>query len=186
MPRESLVFIDQKSIMDLNQIEGTIWAKHNTMEQTSQSDEFGLKGEEILMKKTDNVIKSNKCSQCDFASFQAGNLRRHLKIHSGEKSNKCSQCEYACSDPSSLKRHLKTHSGEKTNKCNQCDYASSRIDSLRTHLKTHSGGCRRFEEAENTQKVKQIQCYFASSHAGNLRRHLKMYGPYYGGEKECN
>ena len=28
---------------------------------------------------------SNKCNQCDFASIQAGDLRRHLKTHSGEK-----------------------------------------------------------------------------------------------------
>ena len=33
--------------------------------------------------------KSNKCNQCDFVSFQAGNLRRHLKTHSGEKLIKC-------------------------------------------------------------------------------------------------
>ena len=109
--------------------------------------------------KTHNGEKSNKCNQCDFASFQSSNLRTHLKIHSGEKSNKCNQCDFSSSYACNLRQHLKTHSGEKLNKCNQCDYASSRIDSLRTHLKTHSGGCRRFEEAENTQwrKVKQMQ-----------------------------
>ena len=34
---------------------------------------------------------TNKCNQCDYASFQAGHLREHLKTHSGEKSNKCNQ-----------------------------------------------------------------------------------------------
>ena len=29
--------------------------------------------------------KAYKCNQCDFASVQAGNLRTHLKTHSGEK-----------------------------------------------------------------------------------------------------
>ena len=28
--------------------------------------------------------KLNKCNQCDFASSRAGNLRTHLKTHSGE------------------------------------------------------------------------------------------------------
>ena len=28
--------------------------------------------------------KSNKCNLCDFASVQAGDLRTHLKMHSGE------------------------------------------------------------------------------------------------------
>ena len=32
-----------------------------------------------------NVIKSNKFNQCDFASFQAGDLRRNMKTHSGER-----------------------------------------------------------------------------------------------------
>ena len=85
------------------------------------------------------VIKSNKCNQCAFASSYAGNLRQHLKTHSGEKSNKCNQCEYASSYASALKAHLKMHSGEKPNKCNLCDYASAHASNLRTHLKTHSG-----------------------------------------------
>ena len=59
------------------------------MEQTFQNYDFGLKGEKILKKKTDNAIKSNKCNQCDHASSHAGSLRRHRKIHSGEKSNRC-------------------------------------------------------------------------------------------------
>ena len=41
--------------------------------------------------------KSNKCNQCDFASFLTGNLRTHLKTHSGEKLNKCDQCDFASS-----------------------------------------------------------------------------------------
>ena len=35
--------------------------------------------------------ESNKGNQCDYASYRAiaGDLKRHLKRHSGEKSNKC-------------------------------------------------------------------------------------------------
>ena len=35
-------------------------------------------------------IKSKKCNQCDFATIHTGNLRTHLKTHTGEKSYKCS------------------------------------------------------------------------------------------------
>ena len=49
--------------------------------------DFVLKGVNVNIPKkmTDDGIKPNKCNQCDFASSLAGNLRRHLKTHSGEK-----------------------------------------------------------------------------------------------------
>ena len=86
------------------------------MEEQMDNFEFGLKEANVKnMKKTiDNVMKSIKCNQCEFASSQEGDLRRHLKTHSGEKSNKCSQCDYASSDAGHLRRHMKTHSGGKS------------------------------------------------------------------------
>ena len=36
------------------------------------------------VKETYTGEKSNKCKQCDYASSQAGDLRTHLKTHSGE------------------------------------------------------------------------------------------------------
>ena len=134
-----------RSILNLTQFEAAIWAKHNTLWQLlmegMESFKFGLKDANVkILKKTiKNVIKSNKCNQCDYASSHTGNLRTHLKTHSGEKSNKCDQCDFASSLAGSLRRHLKTHGGEKSNKCNLCDFVSSQAINLRTHLKTHSG-----------------------------------------------
>ena len=57
------------------------------MEQNLENYDFDLKDADvkILKKNTDNVIiKSHKCNQCDYASSRAGNLRTHLKTHSGE------------------------------------------------------------------------------------------------------
>ena len=93
------------------------------MEEALNINDFGSNDANGEILKTNNVIQSHKCNQCNFASSQGGHLRRHLKTHSGEKSNKCNQCDYASSHAGDLGRHLKTHSGEKSNKCNQCDYA---------------------------------------------------------------
>ena len=82
-----------------------------------ENNDFCLKGANVklLKKTTGSAIKSNKCNLYDYASSQAGDLRKHLKMHSGEKSNKCNQCDYASSHAGNLKTHLKTHSGEKSN-----------------------------------------------------------------------
>ena len=126
----------------------SVWSNHLgkkqhtvAMEQMEIYD-LGLKDAKgkILKKTTDDVNISKKCSQCEYASSVASNLRKHLKMHSGEKSNTCNECDFASSQAGHLRTHLKTHSGEKLNKCNQCDFASSRAGNLRKHLITHRGG----------------------------------------------
>ena len=61
------------------------------MEQTLDKFDLSSKGAnvKILKKITRDVIMAIKCNQCNYASSRAGNLREHLKTHSGEKSNKC-------------------------------------------------------------------------------------------------
>ena len=70
-------------------------------------------------------------------SMQKNTSERVVNVH-GEKSNKCNLCDYASFWASEMRRHLKTHSGEKPNKCNQCDYASSSggVVSIHTFEKT--------------------------------------------------
>ena len=84
------------------------------MEEQMDNFDFGLKEANVKNpKKTiDNVTKSNKCNQCDYASSRADSLRTHLKTHSGEKSNKCNQCDYASSQAGHLRKHLKRHNRE--------------------------------------------------------------------------
>ena len=60
--------------------------------------------------------------------------------NSEEKSNKCSQRDNESSQAGQLRTHLEKHSGKKTKKCNQCDFASSQAGNLRTHIK-HRKNC---------------------------------------------
>ena len=57
--------------------------------------------------------KSNKCNQCEYASFQAGSLKKHLKRHHADKVNKCNQCDFAYSGVSQLRKHFNTHVQER-------------------------------------------------------------------------
>ena len=84
--------LETKIMIFLNQFEATIWAEHNTTWELNKWNNICsliLKDENVKIqnKTTENVIKSNKCNQCDYASSQTADLRKHLKTHSGEKSN---------------------------------------------------------------------------------------------------
>ena len=72
------------------------------MDQNCEQGNFGeTTGIQVPMKET---CGREKCNQCDNAT--------HLKIHCGEKPNKCNECDFASSQAGDLRRHLKTHCGE--------------------------------------------------------------------------
>ena len=95
------------------------------LDMDSSESNFNSETPQVTM--TSQIKKPNNSNQCEYASSEAGDLRKHLKTHIGDKPNKCDQCDYASSRVGHLRTHLKTHSGEKSNKCNQCDFASSQL-----------------------------------------------------------
>ena len=54
-------------------------------------------------------VRANRYGIDDFESVQADRKRTQLNSHS----YKCNQCDYAAVQAGNLKRHLKSHSGEK-------------------------------------------------------------------------
>ena len=105
------------------------------MEEILENQDLRKQNMEIPKKKNKDVLRLNKCSQCNYVSSYKSNLRAHVKTHGGGKSNKCSLCDYASSQADHLRTHLKTHGGEKSNKCNLCDFTCTDPSSLRAHMK---------------------------------------------------
>jgi KRAB domain-containing zinc finger protein len=66
---------------------------------------------------------------------QAGDMKKHQRVHTGEKSYSCTQCEKRFS----RQDHMKVHTGERPFACTHCGKRFSERRYLRIHQqKNHS------------------------------------------------
>lgn len=86
-----------------------------------------------------NNGKSFKCHYCAYSSPHIGNVRTHVKTHTGEKPYGCRFCFKRFTQKVHLERHVWTHTGEKPHECTQCNKKFNRIDNLKTHRRVHEG-----------------------------------------------
>eukprot|EP00063_Salmo_salar_P075710 XP_014050545.1 PREDICTED: zinc finger protein 665-like isoform X1 [Salmo salar] len=83
-------------------------------------------------------VKPFSCTQCHMRFAQAGNLKRHQRVHTGEKPYSCTQCHMRFAQAGDLKRHQRVHTGEKPYSCPQCEKRFSHQHHLKMHLKIHT------------------------------------------------
>ncbi|XP_034043156.1 zinc finger and SCAN domain-containing protein 2-like [Thalassophryne amazonica] len=98
-----------------------------------------LKVKETSVSDVELIKKPFTCSECGKRYGQKKNLKRHMKVHTGEKPFGCPICKKRFSFSQGFKNHMSIHMGEKPFSCLVCNKRFTERGNLNRHVRIHTG-----------------------------------------------